>query len=408
MGKITSFNPYLSTLDSSHDDDIVLITDGFDVWFQLPPQVLIDRFHAVNQRGVDRSHMLYSKNSTAENTTECTTQGIVFASQKKCWPGEEDAHVSCLSVPESSLLPKDVYGPDSDKIRTDEKNPYQHVRRRYLNAGFVMGGVKDLRPLWKRAMEKAEADMDVFGHDQHVLAEIFGEQEAARRVAAGDQAKGQSGSVARGMYNFEPKEGVSYEFGMGLDYASELSLPTVFGAEDIGWVTFSNRSSISKAARRFNIPDQLVRAKKLSADINNQSGPFQAVPKDRIDTEKAEAGWEDVPIFTDLYTGVSPVLIHHNEWRDNLKSRVQTEWDRIWFQPYGRALLESMMMNANDLIAVDRDGREWRSSVPWKRELGVRTITEEGEAGWVAWDSLCGGEEAQKELFRDGEEKWAR
>jgi hypothetical protein len=37
-----------------NDDDIVLIVDGYDIWFQLPAQVMLERYHKINREANER------------------------------------------------------------------------------------------------------------------------------------------------------------------------------------------------------------------------------------------------------------------------------------------------------------------------------------------------------------------
>src|SRR4051794_38061721 len=43
IAKITGTLDYLNSLGPESDQELVLMVDGFDMWFQLPPSVLIDR-----------------------------------------------------------------------------------------------------------------------------------------------------------------------------------------------------------------------------------------------------------------------------------------------------------------------------------------------------------------------------
>ena len=40
--------------DRFEENDIVSIADAFDLWFQLPPEVLLSRYHNINRRANKR------------------------------------------------------------------------------------------------------------------------------------------------------------------------------------------------------------------------------------------------------------------------------------------------------------------------------------------------------------------
>lgn len=129
-------------------DAYVLIIDGFDVWFQLPPQILLARY----------TNLTYS---SAENPA------VVFGADKECWPNPQDSP-ACINIP-NSTLPKDAYGPDTDK------DPWHYKSRpRYLNSGTVLGRVDAARSIYDAALQLVIASKDVWS-DQGILADIFGQ-----------------------------------------------------------------------------------------------------------------------------------------------------------------------------------------------------------------------------------------
>lgn len=47
VGKIRGVYDYLKDGTHMEDDDLVLVIDGYDVWFQLPPDIMITRYHSM-------------------------------------------------------------------------------------------------------------------------------------------------------------------------------------------------------------------------------------------------------------------------------------------------------------------------------------------------------------------------
>ena len=409
MAKITGAQEYFKRLDSGHDGDLILIVDGFDLWFQLSPQILIDRYHTINAEAEKRI-----RNQTGEKAMEQghIAQRIIFASQKRCWPGDGD-HVSCAAAPESQLA-KDTYGPDTDVPSNDEKNPYLRIRQRYLNAGFVLGPVKEMRLLFERAQEKADADPEQYGADQSVFATIWGEQERQRSILRNQFASAPADKpTALKRDLFSPEE-TNFEFGIGLDYESALSMPTVFSEYDSQWVTFSNDTTIERAKKEHKITHPRVR--ELQSDIAADKLPFYMLAASAPHTEtklwlhgSSSTKWEDVPLYTNLWTGITPAIIHHNAHRDNLKSLRETTWNHMWFQPFARALLDAKMTQPEGPLAVDKSRKRWFSAVTdatmKENGYGAQTDDGKGEKGWQKWEELCTAED-QEEIFRDGKEMW--
>ena len=418
MAKITGAQEYLKKLDPDHDADLILIVDGFDMWFQLSPQVMIDRYHEINAIAQERINRQIGKGVANQAGI---TQKIVFASQKRCWPGEAD-HVSCTAVPKSQL-PQDVYGLNTDVPSDDEKNPYLRIRQRYLNAGFVIGPAKEMRLLFERAQERALADPDQNGADQSVFATIWGEQELYRSILDNSSSSTRRRSEAptpqkqiqkRNMFATDSSPSPNDEFSVGLDYESTLSLPTVFSEYDSDWLIFNNATTITTATSKNNITHSL--AKTLQPDINADKLPFYTLSATAPHTEpklwlhgSSSTPWNDVPLYTNLWTGVTPAIIHHNAHRDNLKALRESTWDKMWFQPFARVLLDARMAQPDGPCAVDKGGKAWYKYVTdaMMREFGYGARTDDGKGalGWQRWGELCGVED-QEEVFRDGGGAW--
>ena len=159
-----------------------------DIWFQLRREVLISRYHSVNDAANERLRQRLGSAVDAEGLK----QTIIFGSGKRCAPNQVQT-IGCYPVPESPL-PKDTYGNNTDTSLG--RNLWYSLRQRWLNSGFIMGPKRDLRALFQRAAEKAketQRDMDFddgshgsdfmyHGSDQALFAVIFGEQEFQREI----------------------------------------------------------------------------------------------------------------------------------------------------------------------------------------------------------------------------------
>ena len=468
MAKISGGLDYMMKLNSSHDDELLLIVDAFDEWFQLPAIIMENRYHEINRRENER---------ILTRTGKPYRQSIIISTQRQCWPGN-GADISCYTAPESPL-PAYVFGPETDNM-IDGWNKYSKLRSRYMNAGFTMGPVKDMRKLWIRAQEYSQQNPRIVGLDQNVLSRIWGEQNYMREYARftneplvterpdfdelstitseevpreGDSGRRQRRGLGYPPNNsnpkrkpFTPKSGKNYEFGVGLDYGSELSLPTVFAEFDADWLTFSNSTSLHMAFDAQNVTNP--GATRLQDDIADlESLPFAALQAKQVSTSAPEqllnnawdkeegeqlkaldgmamnTTWRDIPLFTNMWTGISPAIVHHNAWRDGMKSRRRTTWESMWFQPYARQLLDAWVQSAPEASSESSTivGRK-RSLKELLRRLFKRKVEVAGEmqgltrvlgaytdndeqGNWVNWGELC-GEGEQREVFRDHEGNW--
>lgn len=86
IAKVTDILDYLDTLKQEHDYDLVLITDGFDSWFQFGPEVIKSRFTRITKSLQASTKAMIGERAV---TAEGITQSIVFSAQKDCGPPDE-------------------------------------------------------------------------------------------------------------------------------------------------------------------------------------------------------------------------------------------------------------------------------------------------------------------------------
>lgn len=111
LAKISGVLEYLRTLGPERDDDLLLLVDGYDIWFQLRPSALVSRFHAINNEANTRIQQTMGSKAAA---AEGITQDIIFSAQKRCWPWKPEdpphrhpylsLHGSCLPRQERTRL----------------------------------------------------------------------------------------------------------------------------------------------------------------------------------------------------------------------------------------------------------------------------------------------------------------
>ncbi|KAL0938318.1 uncharacterized protein CTRU02_204928 [Colletotrichum truncatum] len=418
LGKIDGALDFLDAITSDQapederlgPDDLVIVVDAYDLWFQLPPSLLIRRYMAQNYAADQRirkdwgadSQTWFSSNG---NTTEFVPkQSIIISTQKKCWPDPSlgsDPH--CDKLPQSTAR-EDLYGSHTD----EDPLQFHDVRPRYVNSGSFMGPVGDMRRMLRRAQEKVEekraAGIDIFS-DQGIFAEIFGEQEMWR---TSKREHRRSGKISEAENAEIMLEAAHFDYGVGLDYIQDLFTPTVFEEDDGEYIVLSNKTALEVAANeRVIIPPRV-----------------EGVPEDMLETRiplseagiNTKLGWADVPLYTDFWTTSVPVIVHHNAHRNGLKGlRLKDWWKNNWFFPYLRHLMEFQARpraleplfkimgqdGAKDLVywAPASDANKRKPRIFNKEKLKKEGLPESN------WNPLCtneGNEEWWKEVFQDG------
>lgn len=437
--KLDGIAQYLTVLDKTHDDDLILIVDGFDTWFQLGPKVLINRFLTVNREADERN----KKHFFGDSGMTVQAQEAVFSVQKTCWPGDEAHDIRCYGVPRSPL-PAKVF---LDQDMNEDCSGWTGIHGttidnmcwpRFLNSGMVMGRVANLRAIYQRAAGRSLKSHSHLGSDQAILADILGEQgywreiTDHRRLPLISRIRSLLGlprrwwrrsrtildpHLTRKRPSFSPAR--QYDLGLGLDYASSLAQNTIFSENDSTWVRFDDPARILHMAHNLTI--NLPKAWPMAKDIGDQPHPSSMLFDDASTTTTtlttAAAGatgpsWESMPFYTNLWTGITPVVIHHNAWQHDLKKVRDLWWNRMWYFPFARRLLQKRLMmmeqqqqqqhqksNERTLIAVDKNGKHW-----WSHTQVAASSSSKG--GIIAqpettWEGLCSAE-LQESIFQDG------
>ena len=423
--KIKGVYGVLSDRSKTKDDDMVLIVDGYDVWFQLPPQILLDRFHEViekENKAIRERYGMITEDRDKDGKGERVPryeQKVILGADKLCWPNPRE-DPACFAVPYSTL-PEDIYGEDTD---TDPKA--FHNRPRWLNSGNIMGRVKDVRDIYEVALKKVESGAGGLG-DQYVFGAIFGEQEFQRETLRRDaqgvteewlgwigEAMGKSASPLSAnvtMKNMTAVPGQRYEFGIGLDYESNLFQTMTHSIDDVEFVYYNSSTDLLSLAKHHSLPLY------LSKDLQSANPPLsyaspgnhtaEANPDrktlllpyspnlDTLPDKNGDTGltWRDVPLATNTYSASIPALLHIN----GDKSLLQSWWPKIWFHPFSRALLRRFVRSTQTLEAADaadKGGKGW-----WDLR-GGRGGVWTNKATWMPWNEVC--RRVEDAVFGDG------
>ena len=438
-GKIRGVYDFLNDEAKVKDDDLVLIIDGYDAWFQLPPDVMIRRYRTMVREGNERLRRRYGMVTSAKQgeagalgREQRYTQKVIFGADKICWPNPAE-DPACAAVPYSTLS-KDIYGPETDKDSKAFTN-----RPRYLNSGTVIGPAADVRAIYKYAVKKVEEKGRGEIGDQFVFAEIFGEQEyqreTLRRSSQGIDGRfydwlsntlGTSESPLSAnitINNMTAIPGQSYEYSLGLDYESTIFQTMTHSAADIEYITYNSSAFLSsiQAAhpslhglpfflpqdlQTANAPFSYVSPGNHTLDSTAKKGlllPYSAnldaLPGQEPGQQALEPTWHTLPLATNIYAASIPALLHIN----GDKTLLASWWDKMWFYPYSRALLRRYVRStqgATAAAAAERGGTRWWDSRGGRG--GVWTDNSE----WMGWGEICEG--CEEEVFGDGKGTWGR
>ena len=203
-------HPNATDLEKLEEDDLVLMVDGRDVWFQLPVEIVISRYHEINRRANERLRKQWKGKGPMP-----MKQTIVAASERNCYPNDPElfgVDLRCDIWPESPLRP-DLYGPKTDKNISD----FQHTRPRWINGGMYIGPAGDMRRFFRRAMEKMDAyigEAFPLRSEQGMFGYLMGQQEVWRQYQRENHMK-----------DLDLKDLIeeNLEWHAGLDYGMEIA-----------------------------------------------------------------------------------------------------------------------------------------------------------------------------------------
>ncbi|RYO81244.1 hypothetical protein DL766_005335 [Monosporascus sp. MC13-8B] len=251
MAKVSGVLDYLNSLSPEQDEELVLMMDAYDIHLQLPKSVLTSRYYSTRE-AAQRRLVEYAGHNTVDDGN--LQQLVVFGAGNRCAPNWPHT-VACYAIP-NSPLPEDLYGGNTDTSMGH--NHWSSVRQRFLDSGYVLGPVGAMRRIfaeaWKEIQEWPETDpfddgqrfsADVYrGSDQSVFAAMYGRQEWVREklrlkhAPPGTKPRTSEvfGTVVDNALSpsfthepFDPdlSEGNPYEFGIYLDFWSELGHQTI-------------------------------------------------------------------------------------------------------------------------------------------------------------------------------------
>ena len=402
---ILGIDKHLRNISTTRDEDLVIIADGLNTWFQLRPQTLLDRYFESNRNADERIRKEFGVTADVLSIR----QKIIFGAQRDCspWNSEDPA---CAAVPESTL-PRDIYGPQTDAEVSEKKDPFTKHRPRYINSGFAMGPVKEMRKLYAEAAKRVMGDQHL-QEEGKVLGQLFAEQEMAResykmppasalaRLGSWLSSFWENASAVKDRQAQQLREtDLSREFGIGLDYASGLAFEAAHADDDMEFVKFGDVESVHAANAKHGISDS--RLSQIGPDIGASLPPFWTYSHELLPSRNIS--WTNVSLLTNAWTGVTPAVIQHDMRHYATSGSLrETWWSNIWYQKYARKMFDVHIQIPIGAVAVSgydaASRRQWWGIEDWKG--GARNETK----FWWRYEDVCGGTET--EVFRDSKGPW--
>lgn len=403
LAKVRNVMLYLESLPTSSDDDLVLMIDGLDVTFQIPPDVLIQRYFAINKAASTRIAARFGDDYIDSlSPEEAPRQTIIFGPEKVCYPFDW-ARVGCWATPQNIGIPSGAFGPYDGQL--------SHNLPRWLNSGTIMGPVGDMRRLFAATMERIKDfydPNDAFSDsDQKYMSDVWGVQEYYRSmkelehffhgdVDPKDVPTGGPESVVPPYIRDQTKE-----LHIGVDYRSGLFQTNAGSEQVVEFLTYnetgaSNTTSAALVTRNisespnfkpFKIPLPANVAQSISALLQSIAHAVDAIPS-----------VSELRLGTNIVTNNIYGMYHWTGDKDDM----DTLWDQMWFYPYVQPLFDAAVtaMKAGQPIGV-ADGRTWVSAhniAPNSTKVegtGAAGAWADIDGGWLGWDELCGNYEVE-------------
>ena len=397
MRKISKVLDYLNNFPPQQDDDLVLMVDGYDIWFQLPPEILIRRYFDVVKTQDEHLKAIHGAPLAKEKELY---QTVVFGTDKVCWPNseEEGGRPACWAVPQSPV-PKYSFGPyEDDTVEDALKEPYQ-CRPRWLNSGSVMGPVKDVRALFEAVAARVQHHQHG-ASDQYYFATIWGFQEFAR-TSLDPNATFADGYA---LPNLDVEVGDSHkiEHHVTLDYESALFQPIGFYDHSLSWLVYDGsiqagrpEDMAASPLDTFELDEKLGKARPplaaMSLPTKDKLNPIYNSLFSGSATLRLKQ-WHELPLLSNVITKQTAPLLH---FMMEKSYRVKW-WERMWFVPYSRDLLRASATAVDIPIAQKSiEGRRWQAAegpvLPHDSESsgGRRDGAWSDKGAWLSWDRLC-------------------
>lgn len=346
VDKLAQTEIKLQKILQAHKDTkpLVILPEGPKTWFQLRPEVLIERYY----------YKVGEENARLAASDVAKTSKVLFLADKECRGLDEE---DCAILAKSS-------------VNTGDAQPS------YPHAGTIIGLIEDVVPLVTRAHEvakqRAETNLAPRADEyQHIMASIFVEQLKVREK-----------SSVGGM-GLLPSS--TLEFGITLDSSNQVGLSIARETDHLKWRQHKGDSMAVK-------------------DVAQTMRPFWTLTGFGVPVEKT---WHDVKLLTNELTGNIPAVVSFDSSESSsLANLHHTWWKQLWIHPFARKLYDYVALRPNMACAkaYDYGGMAhtfWRVSNVMEK-AGAHNYT----GKWMNWDKICFGATLAEDVFLDGNGEW--
>ncbi|KAK5726992.1 hypothetical protein LTR15_002883 [Elasticomyces elasticus] len=388
LAKIQGFIDYLDALERSSetfDEDLVLIVDGYDVWFQLRRDVLIKRYYALNEAADARTAQVFGQDLFEKHDMR---QTIVFGPDKICWPIDY-GRPACWAAPLANMSDF-AYGPQT----LDGPEEYNHPR--WLNSGTIIGPARHLRDLFNATLEGIHLNYDKHkdkgyrNSDQFYLAEVFGLQEWARLEKMPDLREFYKGLKYKYDGGNPSRRGPELmlsktEYHVGIDHASVMFQSLAFWKHYLTWTrpsqSWLKHDAKANSMYQIQLPDDIVRS----------APPYSTLPGGHA-PNSTDKSWEDMEMMYNSVTKQVPAIIHMTAE----KQFRHIWWQRLWFQPHAETLRLATVNATGTMQPAKRreiiGGYQWQNAEPPEGKdvkLAGLNGAWSDSAFWLSWRGIC-------------------
>lgn len=413
LAKVRNVMRYLDSLESASDDDLVLMIDGYDVVFQLPADVLIQRYFAVIEKANAKIAARFGEDSIdAFNRDNAPRQTILFGPEKICYPVDWN-RPGCWAIPDIDI-PAGAFGPDDGQL--------SHNLPKWLNSGTIMGPVGDMRELFAATLKRIEDTYDpaheFSDSDQRYMSDVWGEQEFWRSVDLHNHyfhddidprkiaPEGESDQIIP-----TREADQKTEFHIGIDYTSSLFQTRVGSDHVLEHIAFE-KSTSNGIGLWTSISENKIEASNFQ--------PFEINLPANVVSSLTRLLASIAPVLkSDPHNAVTKLLLGTNFVTKNIyglfhcigeKTYLDDLWYRLWFQEHAKPLLEARVKSANESSLISSapiDGRSWviAHSYPTESAQSEQSVGAwmDMDSKWIAWEDLC--EPYEKDIFGERPEK---
>lgn len=392
LAKIETILAYLETLTPKTPEDLVLIVDGYDVWFQLRPDVLLKRYYAMNEVADRIARETYGEELAAQYNM---TQTVVFGPDKICWPIDYK-RPACWTMPKGTLGDY-AFGPDSD-YQLEE-----HNLARWLNSGTILGPIEDMREVFRATLAEVHRNHTT-DSDQFYFSNVYGEQEYSRLAKVPELMEAKMNETFEAdnkeiehpqRDHAEIERGKKVEYHIGLDWDSAMFQTMAYYKQFLVWMKYSELWKPSGQQKALDVTQQRY-AFDLPQDVLDSAPPFEAINLSPTasphHSELYNQSWYDTHLLVNTITRLPPVVLHYT----GLKGLRAIWWDKLWFYSDAEALRTAVVKQP--LVPLSDKpigGRIWWGAEKDTSidEVGVQVRgggwSDAAQPEYLTWESLC-------------------